>query len=130
MVRALGGANDPATRLENRVGEPAANPYLFIAAQLIAGGDGVERKLDPGPQDLDPYNAKRPLLPARLTDAIDALERDALFRGKLGDVFVDYYVKLKRNEAMRFAKFLKDHGLPDAPEEITAWEQNEYFDFF
>jgi glutamine synthetase len=130
MVRALGGANDPATRLENRVGEPAANPYLFIAAQLIAGMDGVERKLDPGPQDQDPYNAKRPLLPASLTAAIDALERDALFRGKLGDVFLDYYVKLKRNEAGRYAQFLKDNGLPDAPEEITAWEQNEYFDFF
>jgi glutamine synthetase len=97
---------------------------------LIAGADGVERKLDPGPQDQDPYNAKRPMLPARLTDAIDALERDTLFRGKLGDVFVDYYVKLKRNEAGRYAKFLKDNGLPEAPDQTTAWEHNEYFDFF
>ena len=30
MVRVLGGADDPATRLENRIGEPAANPYLYM----------------------------------------------------------------------------------------------------
>src|SRR5262249_56991361 len=37
MVRAIGGKGDPATRLENPVGEPAANPYLYIAAQIVAG---------------------------------------------------------------------------------------------
>ncbi len=130
MVRALGGADDPATRLENRVGEPAANPYLYAASQIVSGLDGIERKLDPGPQDLDPYNAKRTMLPKTLTAALDALERDALFRGRLGAVFVDYYVKLKRSEAGRFAKFLEEHGIEDQPEEPTAWEQNEYFDFF
>ena len=46
MVRALGGAGDPATRLENRLGEPAANPYLFVASQIVSGLDGIERKLD------------------------------------------------------------------------------------
>ncbi len=130
MVRALGGAGDLATRLENRIGEPAANPYLYVASQIVSGLDGIERKLDPGTQDLDPYNAKRTLLPKTLTAALDALERDALFRGRLGAVFVDYYVKLKRSEAGRFAKFLEEHGIEDQPEEPTAWEQNEYFDFF
>ena len=105
MVRALGGAGDPATRLENRVGEPSANPYLFVASQIIAGLDGIERKLDPGPQDLDPYGAKRTMLPTSLAEALDALDKSALFRKRLGDVFIDYYVKLKRNEAGRFANF-------------------------
>ena len=130
MVRALGGAGDPATRLENRVGEPSANPYLFAASQIVSGLDGIERKLDPGPQDLDPYNAKRTMLPTTLAGALDALDKDALFRKQLGDVFVDYYVKLKRNEAGRFATFLEEHGIEDKPDVPTAWEQNEYFDFF
>ena len=43
MVRMLGGANDPATRLENRIGEPAANPYLYMASQILAGLDGIDR---------------------------------------------------------------------------------------
>src|SRR5258708_14917936 len=37
MVRVLGGPNDPATRLGNRIGEPAANPHLYMAAQILAG---------------------------------------------------------------------------------------------
>ena len=130
MVRALGGAGDPGTRLENRAGEPAANPYLYAASQIVSGLDGIEHKRDPGPQDLDPYNAKRTMLPKTLTEALDALERDALFRSRLGAVFVDYYVKLKRSEAGRFAKFLEEQGIEDMPDEPTAWEQNEYFDFF
>ena len=42
MIRVLGGAGDPATRLENRGGEPAANPYLYMASQIVAGRDGIE----------------------------------------------------------------------------------------
>ena len=130
MVRALGGAGDPATRLENRLGEPAANPYLFTASQIVSGLDGIERKLDPGPQDEDAYSAQRTKLPTRLTEALDALDRDALFRKRLGDTFINYYVKLKGNEAMRFDQFLEQNRLESMPEEPTAWEQNEYFDFF
>jgi glutamine synthetase len=37
MIRALGAPGDPATRLENRVGEPAANPYLYMTSQVLAG---------------------------------------------------------------------------------------------
>jgi glutamine synthetase len=130
MVRALGGAGDPATRLENRLGEPAANPYLFIASQVVAGVDGIDRKLDPGPRDEDAYAAKRARLPTQLTEALDALGKDALFRQRLGDTFVDYYLKLKGNEAMRFGQFLEKNNLEGMPDEPTAWEQNEYFDFF
>ncbi|MEO8717978.1 MAG: glutamine synthetase family protein, partial [Burkholderiales bacterium] len=48
MLRVLGGPGDPATRIENRIGEPAANPYLYFASQIHCGLDGVRRKLDPG----------------------------------------------------------------------------------
>jgi glutamine synthetase len=129
MVRVLGGHDNPATRLENRVGEPSANPYLFILSQIIAGLDGIEQRLDPGPQDEEPYSAARALLPKSLPVALAALDRDTLFRGQLGDVFVDYLLKLKRSEMGRFAHWLKENGL-EAGEEPTAWEQDEYFDFF
>src|SRR5436190_584444 len=129
MIRVLGAPGDQATRLENRTGEPAANPYLFVLSQIVAGLDGVEQGHDPGPPQEDPYNAKLPMLPTNLPAALDALEREPLFRTQLGDVFIDYFLKLKRNEAGRFAQWLKDATAPQA-DEPTAWEQNEYFDFF
>ena len=45
LMRVLGAPGDPATRLENRAGEPAANPYLYMASQIVAGLDGIARKL-------------------------------------------------------------------------------------
>src|SRR5262249_41783964 len=101
-----------------------------VASQIVSGLDGIERKLDPGPQDEDAYTARRTPLPTRLTEALDALGKDPLFLRRLGDTFVDYYVKLKGNEAQRFAQFLEKNGIAGIPEEPTAWEQNEYFDFF
>jgi glutamine synthetase len=129
MIRVLGGPDDPATRMENRIGEPSANPYLYILSQIVAGLDGIDNKLEPGSPDDDPYNADRPMLPASLPAALDALEREPLFRAQLGEVFVDYFLKLKRNEASRFAQWRKDVGSPEG-DEPTEWEQNEYFDFF
>jgi glutamine synthetase len=129
MIRVLGAAGDPATRMENRIGEPSANPYLYILSQVVAGLDGIEHKLDPGRPDDDPYNVERPMLPASLPAALDALEREPLFRAQIGAVFIDYFLKLKRNEAGRFSQWLKDSGAPPG-DEPTAWEQNEYFDFF
>ena len=66
MVRVLGGPGDPATHLENRVGEPAANPYLYMASQIVSGLDGLDRTLDPGPSADTPYEAKAPPLPRSL----------------------------------------------------------------
>ncbi len=49
MVRVLGQPGDPATHLENRVGEPLANPYLYMASQIYAGLDGVAQESRAGP---------------------------------------------------------------------------------
>jgi len=130
MIRVLGGPGDPATRVENRGGEPAANPYLYMASQLVSGRDGIDANRDPGPQDDEPYAADRVPLPQSLMEALDALEKSALFRRELGEIFVDYFLKLKRNEAGRFLRYLEEHRIEDRPDETTAWEQNEYFDFF
>jgi glutamine synthetase len=112
------------------VGEPAANPYLFIASQIVAGLDGVAHARDPGPQNDEPYLSDRPMLPKTLMAALDALEREPLFRTELGGVFIDYFLKLKRNEAGRYERWLADNGGTGIGEETTEWEQREYFDFF
>ena len=66
MIRVLGGPKDPATRFENRVGEPAANPYLYMSSQILSGLDGVDRAIDPGPSADTPYETKASLLPKSL----------------------------------------------------------------
>jgi glutamine synthetase len=130
MIRALGGLGDAATRLENRVGEPSANPYLYILSQVVAGRAGLEAGMAPPPQDDAPYTAQRPMLPKSLPEALDAFEKEPLFRRELGDIFVDYFVALKRTEAARYQLALEASGVAGAGEDPTEWEQNEYFDFF
>jgi len=130
MARVLGAPHDPATRIENRIGEPSANPYLYIAAQIIAGLDGIEQKRDPGPQELNPYNSEFPLLPKSLPDALAALESSALFRAQLGETFMHYFTAFKRTELGRFENWKREHGADLPSDEPTQWEQNEYFDYF
>jgi glutamine synthetase len=130
MLRVLAAAGDPASRIENRLGEPAANPYLYIAAQIITGLDGIDNARDPGPPDTDPYSADRARLPGSLSGALDLMEREPLFRREMGDLFVEYYLALKRTEAGRYAQFVAANNLDPASDDITDWEQNEYFDFF
>src|SRR5262249_48634301 len=49
MLRVLGGAGDPATRIENRVGEPSANPYLYVLSQIVARLAGLDPPPKPPP---------------------------------------------------------------------------------
>ena len=98
MVRAVGGQGDPATRVENRAAESAANPYLHLAAQIWAGLDGIDNKRDPGPASDTPYETDAAMLPTNLMDAVDALEHSKLFRQRLGETFVNYLVHIKRAE--------------------------------
>jgi glutamine synthetase len=118
MIRVLGATNDPATRLENRVGEPAANPYLYMASQILSGLDGIDRKLDPPLSADTPYETKADLLPKSLREAVFALGDDPFFRKELGAAFVDYYVHIKNAEIERFQA------------EVTDWEHREYFEMF
>lgn len=95
-------------RIEFRSPDPAANPYLAFSAMLLAGLDGIKRKLDPGaPTDQNLYEMdkeklkKIPHAPEDLSRALDALERDHEFLLE-GDVFtqafIDDYVAVKRQE--------------------------------
>src|ERR1700730_7391629 len=88
-------ASPKAKRAEFRCPDPSCNPYLAFAAMLMAGIDGVENKIDPGPPlDKDIYDlgpeelSKVPSMPGSLEDALDALEKDHAFLLK-GDVFTE-----------------------------------------
>jgi glutamine synthetase len=118
MIRVLGGPGDSATRLENRIGEPAANPYLYMASQVLAGLDGIDRKLAPPASADTPYETKAALLPKSLREAVFALHEDNFFRTALGAEFVDYYVHIKNAEIERFQA------------EVSDWEHREYFEMF
>jgi glutamine synthetase len=125
MVRVMGQPGDPATHLENRIGEPAANPYLYIAAQIYSGLDGIASKSEPSSSADTPYETKAPALPKTLAEAAEALRKDEVLRAGFGAAFAEYYAHIKQAE---FARFVKDNDA-GAPE-VTAWEQNEYLDLF
>lgn len=119
MLRVIGGPGDPGTHLENRVGESSANPYLYLASQIVSGMDGIARKLLPPPAVDNPYDATARSLPSSIVDAIQEFKQSRLFREKFGDVFVNYLSAIKEFEVRRFLS-----------EEVTDWEQREYFELF
>ncbi|WP_428484865.1 type III glutamate--ammonia ligase [Rhodopila sp.] len=89
-------------RLEYRLADGAANPYLLQAALLAAGLDGLAKARDPGPPlDLNmsaakPHAAGSRPLPLNLLDALRAFEASALLRDALGPSFAAAYIGLKR----------------------------------
>jgi glutamine synthetase len=118
MVRSLIKYNDPASRIENRVAEPAANPYYAFASQILAGLDGITNKIDaPAPVET-PYDNSAELLPVNLHEAIESFSEGALFSSTLGPGFVDYMLTIKRAEWSRYLAV------------VSAWEQDEYFSLY
>jgi len=118
LLRVVGGPRDPATRIENRVGEPAANPYLYFASQVYSGLDGIAKGM-PLPAAADtPYEAKADALPATLAEAIASLRKDSILCEGFGRRFVDYFCRIKEAELARFQL------------DVSDWEHREYFDLF
>lgn len=126
MIRVISAAGDPASRVENRIGEPGANPYLYMASQIVSGLDGIQNSREPGELQENPYDADVPLLPTTLAEALDALEESELFTNCFGETFVKYWLQMRRSE---WARFLESEGVeaanPTGP--VTNWEQKEYF---
>ena len=100
-----------ARRIEVRFPDPAANPYLAFAAQLMAGLDGIINKIHPGDAmdknlyDLPPEEAKEiPTVAPSLGDALDALAADHEFLVR-GGVFtedaINTYIDLLRADVQR-----------------------------
>jgi glutamine synthetase len=108
-----------ATRLETRLGDGTANPYLASAAVLAAGLDGIERALTP-PAPIEgflyelPESAQGAALPTSFAEALDALEGDAVLRAALGEPLIETFREIKAAELERFRSW------------VTDWEFAEY----
>lgn len=118
MLRALMRPGDQAARIENRVAEPAANPYFFFASQILGGLSGIEQGLTPPDPVETPYDTDAPRLPASLITAIEAFEAGNLFTDTLGTGFSSYLSTLKRAEWTRYLTT------------ISHWEHQEYASLF
>lgn len=112
------------TRLEIRVGDGAANPYLMIAAVLAAALDGIKRQLEaPAASEGWAYtDESAEILPMQFSAALDALERDTFFSDILGKEVVSTHLTLKRDEIARYSAEVPDSNT----REITQWEHDEY----
>ncbi|MFI6603306.1 glutamine synthetase family protein [Nonomuraea sp. NPDC050536] len=105
-----------ATRLEVRLGDASANPYLGIAGLLAVVYLGIRDKAEP-PEPLDGYGydpARAAVLPMSLPAALDALEADTELTGVLGKEFTAAFLAYKRDEVQRFSRY------------VTDWEFREY----
>jgi glutamine synthetase len=126
MIRVQGAPGDTSSHIENRIGEPAANPYLYLASQVVSGLDGLRRKVDPGPLEASPYEAtERPLLPRNLMEAVSVLEASTFFREAFGDTFINWLTGVKKFEVGRF--LAAEPNWQADPDAVTDWEHSEYF---
>ena len=102
-----------AARIEIRVGDGAANPYLATAAVLVAGAHGIREGLTPpAPVVGDAYRAGPevigPALPLSLDAALEALESDPELCGALGAEIVETFLAVKRFEIDRHRSWVSD----------------------
>jgi glutamine synthetase len=108
-IRIPGYLRNPKTmRFEFRPPDGSMNPYLAYAAMLMAGIDGIQNKIDPGPpldKNLDRLSkrelARIPHLPTSLTKALDALEQDneyLLSGGVFTEDLLESWIEIKRRE--------------------------------
>jgi glutamine synthetase len=111
------------TRVELRTPDPAANPYLALAVMLAAGLDGVETEAEwrePVNQNIweMSYRERRRLriddLPQDLNEACDALEKDDVVLGALGEHVATHLLAAKRQEWREYVT------------QVSQWELDQY----
>ncbi|NON62123.1 glutamine synthetase family protein [Acidianus sp. RZ1] len=104
-------------RVEFRVPDPSANPYLLTSAFIMAGLDGIERGLKPpNPVNENAYQ-RRDIedLPRNLREALQELRKDFRLREKLGNI-VDEFINVKMAEVEEYESYVSD------------WEYEVYHD--
>ncbi len=116
---------DP-NRFEDRSPSAMVNPYLLLAAQMAAGLDGIQNKIDPGDAIIGEnvwnlsHHQRRErgmiLLPQNLSEAIEALEEDEVVKAGMGPI-ADEYIQLKKAE---WSEFMRT---------VTPWEVERYLTF-
>lgn len=116
-------ARTVAGRIEWRLPDASANPYVALAGVIAAGLDGIERGLEAGEpidEDLHELSAAElerrgiQALPQNLGEAVKALELDARLREHVGVEFCDEFLLLKRMEWLEFSRT------------VHAWELERY----
>ncbi len=114
-----------STRAELRMPDPACNPYLALAVMLAAGLDGIEQRLTPPPAIArnifqmtvrEKRHHKVRELPADLSEAVTALERDEVISAALGEHVLERYTASKRAEWREYSAV------------VHSWELNRYLD--
>ena len=114
------GDRGTGTRIESRLADGSANPYLAAAALLQACRLGIEGEMVPPPPEegdgLEVANTER-CCPENLSMALDALEADLDLVASLGSPLVRHFVAMKRAEWARFSRT------------VTDWELNEYLSY-
>jgi glutamine synthetase len=112
-----------STRCEVRMPDPASNPYLALAVMLAAGLDGIDNRIEPPPpvnknifamSEREKRRLKIKQLPANLNEALNALEKDKVMLGALGDHIAEQYLAAKRQE---WADYISH---------VHPWEQDRY----
>ena len=116
MLRVIAGTGAHATRIENRVGEPGANPYLYLASQIACGLHGLDRALEPPAAVDSPYLAEAERLPTSLGAALSAMSSGKILTDYFGEKFINYYAMIKSAEIQSYDLY------------VTDWEMKEYFD--
>ncbi len=113
-------------RVEFRAVDPTCNPYLAFSCILMAGLDGIKKKVDPGdPVDEDVYaltpERKRALnireLPTTLKEALDEMKSDELVQKTLGSHIFDAFIEYKTNDWNQYCLY------------VTPWEIMKYLDY-
>jgi glutamine synthetase len=107
------GANANAKRLEFRSPDPSCNPYLSLAAILLAGIDGIQNRIEPPPPvDENIYEFATSehgrllqATPTALSQSLDALEEDYAFLvqdGVFTEDLIDSWLRVKRDQEIEY----------------------------
>lgn len=116
-----------STRIEVRMPDPSANPYLAIAVMLAAGLDGIENKIFPPPavnrniftmSQREKRRLKIEELPANLSEAVRNFEKDSLMKESLGDHIFNNFIKAKK---MEWSDYIS---------QVHQWELDTYLSYY
>jgi glutamine synthetase len=119
-------ARGEGSRIEHRLSDAAANPYLAAAAALHAARFGVVEELELGPpQPVGVEPAAEVHAPDTLDEALRELQADTKLTGALGEWLVESFVMLKRAEWERYV----GSGTTSVTD-VTPWEIDYYLPFF
>ncbi|MCX7997020.1 MAG: type I glutamate--ammonia ligase [Patescibacteria group bacterium] len=105
--------DEKAKRLEFRCPDPTANPYLALSAMLVAGLDGMKKKMDPTKLGFGPYDeniwekGSVKQTPGDLFTSLQALEDCSIFvdSGVFSKEIIESYLEVKRTEAINVLQY-------------------------